>query len=189
MRFEVDTCFEANDNTEASEPPPPDNGTSLHESLAQLSITMSNQFKPGQSQLTTVIRRGQVTPLSTMAEIKARGKNLSLGQAIPQLWFGRTPHLLRGAHQNGNFTNVVYTNAVAHFPKWEEKHQEELRKLAGLITMLRETAMTMEDGACIAVCDNKIRPLTLQVYAAKNNSGVLPQEVIGQYWGKQNNYE
>lgn len=187
VRFEVDTCCEENNNPEA-----PENGSvdaisrrnsdsSLVDSLAKVSTAESDP-KPPKCHYTKIIRRGHVVPSSAMAEVKARSGRARLGELLPQLWFGRTPNLLVGTHDNGTFRKVEHTNAEAHFLDWENKNQKELRKLTRLIADIRDLTMKTKDKACVVVCNHNVRPLTLKVFTPMARKGVLPEKLINQFW-------
>ena len=101
---------------------------------------------------------------------------------IPQLWFGRTPHLFIGSHKGGTFTKVDSLNMTDRFPDWEKTNQDGLRKMVQLVTDLRETARAAHGGACIAVCNHKVKPLRLAIFASRKETSVLPDHLIHHYW-------
>ncbi|KAK0708499.1 hypothetical protein B0H67DRAFT_648555 [Lasiosphaeris hirsuta] len=82
----------------------------------------------------------KIMPQSTAVEMKSRSKKPggTVGPYLPQLWFGRTPWLIVGSHIQGTFHHVSVTNVTAHLERWEAERQAELRKLAALLSELRE---------------------------------------------------
>ena len=138
---------------------------------------------PAQYKPTHVIRRGRVVPCATLAEIKAKKDRVKLAQALPQLWFGRTPLLLHARHDEGRFAEeVARIDAGDKFGDWEKQQQEALCKMVGLIKELRHIAMRVEGGACVVVCEHKTRPLRLEVLESTARKRVLPEDIVGRYW-------
>jgi hypothetical protein len=78
---------------------------------------------------------GQVVPLESTLEIKTRvfHKSLEIQEVAPQLWVSQTPKLVRASHQNGTFQRPVVEDVTAQIKSWEERKQNDLRKLAALI--------------------------------------------------------
>lgn len=78
---------------------------------------------------------GQLVPLESTLEIKIRvyHKSLEIQEVAPQLWVSQTPNLVRASHQNGTFQRPVVENVTAQIKSWEERKQNDLRKLAALI--------------------------------------------------------
>ena len=138
----------------------------------------SAQYKP-----THVISRGRLVPCSTLAEMKTKKKRCRLAEALPQLWFGRTPLLLHATHDEGRFTEAVERiNAGDKFEDWETKQQEVLRKMVELIKELRNAAMQAKGGVCVVVCKNKVRPLRLEISEDTARRKVLPEKIVERYW-------
>lgn len=139
--------------------------------------------KPSQYKPTHVIGRGRLVPCSTLAEMKAKKKRCRLAEALPQLWFGRTPLLLHATHHEGHFTEAVERiNAGDKFEDWETKQQEVLQKMVELIKELRNAAMQAMGGACVVVFENKVRPLRLEIFEDTVRKRVLPEEIVERYW-------
>jgi hypothetical protein len=139
--------------------------------------------KPKKYRPIRVIQRGRLVPCSTLAEIKSRKKKAMLAEALPQLWFGRTPLLLHATHNEGTFTEQVKRIVAGEqFQAWETQQQEMLRKMVRLIEQLRGIAREVKGGACVVVCEKKIRPLELEVLENTVRKSVLPEEILGRYW-------
>jgi hypothetical protein len=151
---------------------------SLDDSKARTKKPARNQYKP-----TRVVPRGHVIPSTTLAEIKAKKKKVSLVEALPQLWFGRTPLLLSAIHNEGTFTvPVAKVNIGEKFQEWEIQQQEVLQKMVGLITELRDVAKGAKGGRCVVLCEHKIKPLRLEVLESTARKVVLPEEIVKRYW-------
>jgi hypothetical protein len=131
---------------------------------------------------TRVVRRGHLVPCSTLAEIKTKKRMVRLAEALPQLWFGRTPLLLHATHTDGMFAGVERINAGERFEAWEKQQQAALQKMVSLIGLLRDIAKEAKDGACVIVCKKEVRPLTLQVLESTVRQKVLPGEIVERYW-------
>jgi hypothetical protein len=131
---------------------------------------------------TTVISGGCHLSSSTMAEIKTKSKTAPhISKFLPQLWFGRIPHLFLGIHEHGTFNKIEQTNAEEHFADFESKQQKNLCKMTQLISELREITKTA-GGACVIVCDHRSRPLTMQILAKTLHTTVLPDHLVKRYW-------
>ena len=83
----------------------------------------------------TIKEEGQPVPLEWTLEIKTRvwHKPLDLEEIAPQLWVSQTPKLVRAYHQNGTFRTPVVEDVATAVKNWEERKQNDLRKLAALI--------------------------------------------------------
>lgn len=151
---------------------------SLDNSKAHTKKPAQNQYKP-----TRVVPHGHIVLSTTLAEIKTRKKKIRLAEALPQLWFGRTPLLLSAVHNQGKFTvPVERVNVGEKFQEWETQRQEVLQKMVGLITELRDVARGAKGGACVVLCENKTRPLRLEVFESTARKMVLPEEIVERYW-------
>jgi hypothetical protein len=84
----------------------------------------------------TIRHQGQPVPLACTLEIKTRvsHKPLAIPDLAAQLWVSQTPKLVRAYHKRGVFPRPEEVEDVtSQIQSWEEGHQSELRKLAGLI--------------------------------------------------------
>ncbi|KAF2423194.1 hypothetical protein EJ08DRAFT_596344 [Tothia fuscella] len=182
VRFEVDAFCDADDlvpNDETSSAQEPTRGSSeVMNSMANLSISKP---KRGQGEV-KVIQAGRLIPCSALSEVKSKSKrNIPLNQVLAQLWFGRIPHLFVGQHTDGVFTKIEQTDVGAEFLNWETAQQEHLRKLAQLISELRDFTKDA-GGQCVLVCDHRVKPLKLEIYVGTARKEVLPKQFIQQYW-------
>jgi hypothetical protein len=129
-----------------------------------------------------VVKRGTVLPSSKMAEVKTCGKSLKpMGQFIPQMWFGRTPHLLMGRHPAGNgvFNEVIHIHVGSKFEEWEKKNQKELMILVGILNQIKEIMGGADTGAAVLLYEKKGGPL--KVMKMRNPTQVLPER-SRKYW-------
>ncbi|KAF9634248.1 hypothetical protein BFW01_g5143 [Lasiodiplodia theobromae] len=133
-----------------------------------------------------------------LAEIKVRSKKpFQPSKAIPQMWFGRTPYLISGIHDQGVFSEINVENVGESFPEWESRSQESLKKLVAVITQLKEILIEqrqkmagMSDGGSLAsmiwaiTCDHKVKPAQLLVYDLEKSSKAVavPQEYVEAFW-------
>jgi hypothetical protein len=186
VRFEVDAYYDDPDaipDSESIQPNDPPIGT-LSAAIAQLKMadlppTRSNTRKHPADKPTIAIEKGLFVAPSKLAEIKAK-KLARLNDALPQLWFGRTPYFMNGNHNKGKVHSVSISHAELEFPRWEELNQDRLRKMVSLLMELREAVARTRERAVVLVYDEKGGPL--KVYAMKKNGGVLPAGLISKHW-------
>lgn len=94
----------------------------------------------------TIRKEGRLIPLPSTLEIKTRvaHRPLAFEDVVSQLWVSQTPKLVRAYHTKGVFVDPVVENVTVQIKAWETQNQKDLRKLAGLITKIRE--VTKENG-------------------------------------------
>ena len=177
VRFEVDARYSSPETSAAS----------LAESLSMLHVQNSASDidpQPSQSESIKVIRRGALTPQSQVAEIKGRGKSLSMSQVIPQLWFGRTPWLIKGSHNEGTFHTVTVNDIGQQFSTWESQdaNQRALRKLSSILKQLRDGVRNMNSRTAVVVFDSKAKPAELQIFGTSSDRKPLPESIIAKFW-------
>jgi hypothetical protein len=187
IRFEVDACCDKESSLQGSNEEGCDvlslSGDDISASFAGLSLAEKSVLnQQDQYRRTNVILGGHLVPSSRTAEIKTRSKRLRLEETLPQLWFGRTPHLFFGIHENGTFTRVEAVDAASQFPDWEKRHQVSLCKMVHLITAMREATMGAKDGSCVAVYNHNLKPPQLELRTSLSKKRVLPGNIIEQYW-------
>ncbi|KAI9766467.1 MAG: hypothetical protein M1840_006574 [Geoglossum simile] len=127
-----------------------------------------------------VIRSGRTVPLSSIVEIKTRSikKLFQIKDVIPQLWLSQTPYLYLGYHNAGNFERVDKHAMSAEYARWEDDHQEQIRKLVGLLKKLREIAEGVEGKRCVVACEAGSEASSLKVYESAKKNAVLSEEVM-----------
>ncbi|RMZ73491.1 geranylgeranyl pyrophosphate synthetase [Pyrenophora seminiperda CCB06] len=179
VRFEVDAYFddgawEREDNTTED----PTNAITT----AITKLNLANPY-PSTKHTTKVIQKGTPVPSSLLAEIKAKRAG-RLTEALPQLWFGRTPYFMNGNHVKGVVSSVTMVHAATEFAQWEALHQERLCKMVGLLGWLKEVVRGIKRGEAVLVYDEKGG--ALKVYARKEGAGggggVLPKGWVAAFW-------
>lgn len=152
----------------------------LSHMLGSLSLSSSNDhssphYTRSSGSKLTVKREGQVVPLESTLEIKTRvaHKPLQIHEVAPQLWISQTPKLVRAYHQRGTFEETAVEDVMAEVKKWEERHQEDLKKLAGLIRKIIEEVKE-RGGSAIVRCDGQRGKLALQKSGGKK---MLPKDL------------
>ncbi|KKY27167.1 putative geranylgeranyl pyrophosphate synthetase [Diplodia seriata] len=139
-------------------------------------------------------------PGRQLAEIKVRSKKPYLvSKAIPQMWFGRTPYLISGVHDEGVFSDIKVERVGDKFSEWEDRNQGALKKLVGLIAHMRELLMDQrrevagrsggesgERRAWAFTYDHKVKPARLVVHelAEKAKIAAIPQEYVQAFWAQ-----
>ncbi|KAF7537295.1 hypothetical protein G7054_g3808 [Neopestalotiopsis clavispora] len=133
-----------------------------------------------------VIRSGPGTSPSHMAEIKANAKPAR--QSLPQMWFGRTPHLIRGTHDEATFTKISVDDISQNFEVWENnpQNQEALQKMVGLISQLRDMVQATPEKSCVAVYRKSPNQPSLNILHSTNKRKPLPVHVTKRFWKSQN---
>jgi septum formation inhibitor-activating ATPase MinD len=77
---------------------------------------------------------------------------------------------------------VHRVNVGEKFQEWEIQQQEVLQKMVGLIAELRDVVREQNAGTCVVLCENKARPLRLEVFESMTRKMVLPEEIVKRYW-------
>lgn len=192
VRFEVDASY-VESSTEApgkGQGCPGDTekeANDLSEALSTLEVQKSRTDLKvkGPSQI-RVISRGSGIPHIAAAEIKSMTKLKSPGLVMPQLWFGRTHNLIRGVHLEGVFHNIQISNVEEDLQRWEAEDQNQipLRKVAALLSQLRDITKKSKQRACVAIYEKSPNPV-LQVFAATHRKTSLPQDICRKFWKKR----
>ncbi|RAR13717.1 geranylgeranyl pyrophosphate synthetase [Stemphylium lycopersici] len=185
VRFEVDAYYDGEDGDAANEHPS-DMTDELAANMAKLAVAdikppPQSRRKPKSNpanEPTTAIQKGTFISPTKLAEIKAKRLG-RLADAMPQLWFGRTPYFINGNHEKGTVHSVSVAHAEAGFGKWEEANQERLRKVVGLLEEIKEVVGGLREGKGILVHD--VKGGELKVFQGKGG-GVLPGDVVEKYW-------
>ncbi|TLD22787.1 hypothetical protein PspLS_07118 [Pyricularia sp. CBS 133598] len=161
VQFEVDACYYegGRPSDEAQEVPTADEDLAGAERLRLLSLGPAASL-PTDRDATAAAASGQtsphpVAPQSAIAEMKTTNLRQKLNEALPQLWFGRTPWFIQGFRNGDTITKVEHTSAADGFAKWEQKHQDTLRRVVSCVRELRETlrAAGPANKHCVLVYD------------------------------------
>jgi hypothetical protein len=111
--------------------------------------------------------RGHAVPARQMVELKTQVyRKDSPVSCQDQLWFGRTSLLYTGRYSGdtGAVKKVVLEDAMSRVKIWELRMQENLRKLAGLLGLLRAIMKkeNRRNRAVVLVREDKAGPLTVR---------------------------
>jgi hypothetical protein len=137
-----------------------------------------------------VQQRGHVVPTSQMVELKTQTHRDEYSPVAcqDQLWFGRTSLLYTAPYERG--TGVVrridIEDATKRVKKWEERNQENLRKLAGLLGLLK-AIMKKErrpNRAVVLVREDKSGPLTVR--SMESMGRAVGREAFMRHWKREN---
>lgn len=133
----------------------------------------------------TVREEGQVVPRESTLEIKTRvsHRRLEIADVAPQLWVSQTPKLVRAYHQKGIFTNPEWEDVSEDIKKWEDEHQEGLKKLSALIRKVIDAAKEL-GGNAIVRYDGGIVTGKLVVQRA-NGKKMLPEDLYTKWEVKE----
>jgi hypothetical protein len=178
VRFEVDAYY---DDPDAVPEPAEDMATAMTQLKIQDQppIKSSLQQNTSAEKTTQAIQKGTLIDPSKLAEIKAKRLN-RVAEALPQLWFGRTPWFMNGNHNKGRFDSVTIAHAEDLYPRWEENNQDRLRKMVSLLGELRRVVQATGGRAAVLVCEKKGGDL--KIYEMKRDGGVLPVDIIKRHW-------
>jgi hypothetical protein len=102
---------------------------------------------------------------------------------MPQLWFGRTLYLIRGVYHRGFFEKLVISRVNDDFQSWETdvKHQVALRKMAGLISYIRDLLVEADEDTVIMIFQ-KDHPGRLRLFRRISIRPPLPDEIVQKFW-------
>ncbi|KAI1305745.1 hypothetical protein F5Y03DRAFT_384414 [Xylaria venustula] len=128
----------------------------------------------------------ELMPQSAAAEIKTSLRKYGPHDScLPQMWFGRTPWLIRARHTEGTFDGVIITKAGDKFTTWENKHQVVLKKMVSLLSQLREAVKTSGSKRCIAIYEKNGKSQDLNVFVSVRERGALPGALISKFWSSK----
>ncbi|KAG7084744.1 geranylgeranyl pyrophosphate synthetase [Colletotrichum scovillei] len=132
---------------------------------------------------TKAIRRGQETPPSAIMELKARPR-MEPWEAMNQMYFGRTPHLVIGQHEKGEFTGVRIEDCEPLMEQWEWENHEALTKLASLLGLLRENAKRAraQGRRARAIYNSKWDNAVLEIWTTFSRQAPIPPEFEKMFW-------
>ncbi|KAK5113790.1 hypothetical protein LTR62_003174 [Meristemomyces frigidus] len=174
VRFEIDAQYPSGSGASDVQPDTEDLAAAVEHLALESPLTPKHQAGSVRVSLA-----GHPVPASRLAELKAK-KKVQTSQALPQLWFGRTPYLITGRHVDGKVEKIMCTHAAELFVGWEVQHQGSLRKMVNLLAWLREKVGGMKKGRAVLVHDNSGGEL--QILEGVGLEAVLPAEVIKKYW-------
>jgi hypothetical protein len=182
VQFEVDACYL--ENRDAINEPTDLDGAQLNSlslSIDQLSIDGPMEDKTTGDLVSKSSTQIREMSQSTAAELKSKGKPTSLNTYMPQLWFGRTPWLIIGYHNQGTVHEVKVVHAADRFVDWESKHQIGLRKLTTVLSRLREAVEKNKSMNCSAIClkGSSVREIT--VYPAALQRQPLTDDFVKKF--------
>ncbi|KAJ4348921.1 hypothetical protein N0V95_005047 [Ascochyta clinopodiicola] len=136
-----------------------------------------------------VVPKGHLVPNSQMLELKTqvekpREDGQSLVSCQDQLWFGRTTHLYTGRYEagTGRILKIKQEDATERVRRWEQKNQQDLQKLVGLLITLKSMLM-LQPGplrAGILVREDPRGPVTLHEMLDKQN--VVQRQFFERHW-------
>ncbi|MCJ1405901.1 hypothetical protein MMC11_009132 [Xylographa trunciseda] len=161
---------------------------SLSSILGALSLSSANSspgITPTGSKL-AIKEEGQAVPLESTLEIKTRvfHKSLEIQEIAPQLWVSQTPKLVRAYHQNGIFQRPMIEDVAAIIKSWEERKQNDLRKLAALI---RKIISLVKECGGNAVLKYNVEGDKLEVCKVERKE-MLPKDLYSK-WDDVHNLE
>ena len=189
VRSETDASYDEFNGNERNvrfegEAAPNETYTNLAQTFSRLDISAAN----GQSDAVsgtniTTLGKGSGSNQTHLAEIKTGKQAFAMGKIMPQVWFGRTPFLIKGHHVAGTFDRVEVTKISDEFEAWEMKagNQEALGKVVHLLSWLRQIVRGAKEKACIAICtrqdNNQIR-----LFLPNCVKRPMPDSTVARFW-------
>lgn len=189
VRYETDGYVKLDADIIIPSPPSKKKGNdSLFSLLESLSLSSTNSppiAAPAGSRL-TIREEGRVVPLEFTLELKTRvsHKPLRLEDVVPQLWVSQTPKLVRAYHTKGTFQIPEIEDVAIQIKGWEEDNQNDLRKLAALISKILNLAKGCGGKAVVEYDDKRDK---LVVWKG-NGKTMLPKDLYSK-WDDVDNSE
>lgn len=187
VRFEVDASYRKSKDASlqtdiAADDKRRNSASDLVSQLHALQISASGaSARTANSRSVVVVERGKGSLQSDLVELKTNRK--SRNQIMPQLWFGRTPYLIRGHHTAGRFEKVEVSRAGDDFKAWEtnESNQRSLRKVVSLVSQIRDIVTKVEGNAAVMIFQ-KEQPERLEIFARNAKKSPLPFDIVRTFW-------
>lgn len=185
VRFEVDASY-ADPNTAGAPGEGDRSGAANGEDVEFLeagfsSMALGKSANTGAKDVSVItVPRGSGTPQASVAELKSSKRR---PKVLPQLWFGRTRYLITGHHEQGVFDEVKVEDVGEDLEAWEnrEANQDALRKMAMLLSRLRDAVGMAGAKPCVAVYVKGAQN-PLRVLVSTSGKGPLPDSVIKKFW-------
>ncbi|KAK0706115.1 hypothetical protein B0T26DRAFT_837000 [Lasiosphaeria miniovina] len=181
--FEVDACYRERNGNGSGD------GATVDDALKTMragmyALALGNHLAPQAASPSGITAKERTMPQSTAAEIKSSGGKSRTGISayLPQLWFGRTPWLIVGSHNEGTVTQIRITNVEDSFARWEADHQGELRRLAALLAELRDAVERHGGRGCAAIYDKDAGTRVVAVHPLAQGVAAIPVDVRGRFW-------
>ncbi|CAI0645625.1 unnamed protein product, partial [Colletotrichum noveboracense] len=145
------------------------------------SMSVSKARDPANSRITVVTEGNQPTDVELTLEIKTRAasRKLATEDVLPQLWLSQTPLLVVAYHHQNYFHDVKVRDMRQEVRDWEATNRTILRKLAYLISLIRQVveksdsrrAVVRYDGgpAVQLISDVQSRALPEDLYSLWDN--------------------
>jgi hypothetical protein len=133
-----------------------------------------------------VLQKGHIVPTAQMVELKTQSfrEEYRAVACQDQLWFGRTKLLYTGPYGPGDGTvkSIRLEDATARVKRWEENQQENLKKLVGLLDLLRQILKRNRspNSGLVLVREDKAGPVTVRSMEA--NSRAVGRDAFQRYW-------
>jgi hypothetical protein len=182
VRYETDGYVRSDDDTRTpSSDSKEQEDESLSSLLGSLSLSSTNSrpnITPVGSRL-TIKEEGQVVPLESTLEIKTRvsHKPLQIQEIVPQLWVSQTPKLVRAYHNKGMFQGPEVEDVTAQIKRWEERNQNDLRKLAALINKILTLVKGCGGNAIVKYDDKGDKLIVLKAEGER----MLPKDLYSKW--------
>ncbi|KAK1638492.1 hypothetical protein BDP81DRAFT_315711 [Colletotrichum phormii] len=179
VRHEVDGAYYGSDEAEENAPTNTEDGETPPSATKNATLTGKERI----SKETRAIQRGREAPPSSILELKARPR-MEPWEAMNQMYFGRTPHLIIGQHEKGEFTNVRTEDCESMMETWEWWNHEPLNKLAYLLGSLRERVKKAiaEGKRAFAIYNTMWDKTALEIWTTLMRQAPILQKLERMFW-------
>ncbi|KAF1953430.1 hypothetical protein CC80DRAFT_149001 [Byssothecium circinans] len=142
-----------------------------------------------------VVQKGHIVPMSQMAELKStvyKPDNCKRVACMDQLWFGRTKHLFTGYYsikdEGGVIRSIKQEDATERIKKWETTQQENLRKLANLLSLLKKMVKNEPPPirSLMLVRETSNGPLIIRKLGFKQH--IVSRDFFQKHWARRDTY-
>jgi hypothetical protein len=188
VRFEVDGYINDGISSDKQDTAVDELGQGLSGLHIQSSTDAAEVKMPPATEV-RVIQRGDLVNNDAIAELKSRSTaaHLKMQEYIPQLWISQTRHLFVGRHKEGLVEmEPKRVDMTELFPDWENRNQQNLRTLVGLISEIKKVVKMAKGGKCVLVLKMEEKPRALRVYQRNGQALFLPKGTRGKCWGNGN---
>lgn len=186
VRFEVDACVEdavldTSKKDQVRHKEAPEQSSVKGQALNEI-LDGPGRKEDSQGNSVFAHPHGQGTAQARTGEIKSSTVTFKpLKNCLPQMWFGRTPWLIRGRHDQGIYSTILVENFSEELLEWEKKNQVAMQKTSALLSQLRDIVRGSANKSC-ALIYKRGDPEQLHVFVSTAGRKPLPDVVVEQFW-------
>lgn len=196
VRFEVDACVHAPPessptaskvNNSSAMPPAAVDLDPIGDLVSSVhAMTFQDKENSDGRSCVVAIPRGHGTDQNSTGEIKSSAKRpKSKGASLAQMWFGRTPWLIRGTHEAATYNQVLVENLSRDLREWETREdiQVALKRTSALLSRLRDLVKATGKESCVLIYAKG--QSNLCVFLSTSGQKPLPDKVVDRFWDRE----